>query len=90
MTSLGTWPDQSTFQQPALDMVETWEFEQFGPQEFIAQGDKVVALGQARSMAKSTGRAIETDWVHLFTLRSGKITEVRGFEDTAAVAAAFR
>ena len=53
---------------------------------FIAQGDKVVVLGYARF----TGRTIETDWVHLFTMQAGKVTEFRGFEDTAAVAAAFR
>ena len=69
---------------------ETWEFEQFEPRGFIAQGDKVVVLGYARSTAKSTGRTIETDWVHLFTMQAGKVTEFRGFEDTAAVAAAFR
>jgi uncharacterized protein len=63
---------------------ETLEFERFEPGEFVAQGDRVVVVGFERNLIKSTGRAFEQEWVHDFTLREGKISKVRSFEDTAA------
>ena len=63
---------------------ETLEFERFEPREFVAQGDRVVVVGFERNLIKSTGRAFEQEWVHDFTLREGKISKVRSFEDTAA------
>jgi uncharacterized protein len=69
---------------------ESVEFEQFEPQEYIAQGDKVVVLGHERQRVKATGEVVEDDWAMVFTLRGGKITKFRNYEDTAAVAAAHR
>jgi uncharacterized protein len=66
--------------------VEVTEFE---PQTFFAQEDMVVVLGHYALRVKSTGNAVETDWVHAFTLRDGKIAEFRGYEDSAAIVAAF-
>jgi ketosteroid isomerase-like protein len=56
----------------------------FEPQEFIAERDKVVAIGDLRREIKSTGGTINSPWIHVFTLRRGKITEFRSFYDTAA------
>jgi uncharacterized protein len=67
---------------------ETLEFERFEPREFVAQDDRVVVVGFERNLIKSTGRAFEQEWVHDFTLREGKISKVRSFEDTAAYVAA--
>ncbi|KIF82109.1 nuclear transport factor 2 family protein [Noviherbaspirillum autotrophicum] len=63
---------------------------QFDPQQFIAQDDKVVALGHAVWSVKSTDRRFESDWAHVFSVQSGKITSFREYTDTAASAAAFR
>ncbi len=68
---------------------EALEFEQFEPREFVAQGDTVVVLGYERSLAKATGRPLEQEWVHVYTLRDGKIATGRFFEDTAAEVVAF-
>ncbi len=68
---------------------ETLEFEQFEPREFVAQGDTVVVLGYERSIAKATGRPLEQEWAHVYTLRDGKIATGRLFEDTAAAVVAF-
>jgi ketosteroid isomerase-like protein len=67
---------------------ETLEFEQFEPREFVAQDDRVVVVGFERNLIKATGRTFEQEWVHDFTLRDGKISKVRSFEDTAAYVAA--
>ena len=67
---------------------ETLEFEQFEPREFVAQDDTVVVLGFERSLGKATGRTVEQEWAHVYTLRDGKIAKGRFFEDTAAYVAA--
>ena len=54
------------------------------PLEFIAEGDKVVAIGELQNEVKATGSSIRSPWVHVFTLRKGKIFEFRSFYDTAA------
>ena len=69
---------------------ETFDIEQFEPQEFIAQGDKVIVLGRYRRRVKATGRLDESDWVHVFTVREGKLVRHRAYADTAATLAAFR
>jgi ketosteroid isomerase-like protein len=62
----------------------------FEPREFIAEGDKVVVIGQATWQVKATGRSFDTPWVHVFTMRDGKIASFEAFGDTAAGERAFR
>jgi ketosteroid isomerase-like protein len=69
-----------------LEAIE--EVKSFTPQEFIADGEKVVAVGEMQSRIKSTDILIKTPWVHIFTFRKGKISDFRSFSDTAAVVAA--
>jgi ketosteroid isomerase-like protein len=57
-------------------LADAQEVQQFEPQEFIAQGDKVVALGHYRWRAKSTGRTFEADWAHVFTVHGGEDREL--------------
>jgi ketosteroid isomerase-like protein len=59
------------------------------PREFVAQGDKVVAIGHYRATAKATGRTFDSAFVMVFTLREGKVVAFREFTDSAAVNAAF-
>ena len=66
------------------------DFEAFEPREFVAQNDKVVALGFERGRVRATGKSFDNPWALVFTVRDGLITEFRGYEDTEAVAAAFR
>ena len=68
---------------------ETVEFPEFEPDEFIAQGDKVVTIGHDQERVKKTGRTAQNRWAMVFTLRGGKIASFRSYEDSAAVVAAF-
>jgi uncharacterized protein len=70
-------------------LAATEESEAFEPREFIAQGDQVVVLGYLRSRVKATGRTYESEWAHVWTLRDGKVTRFRTYEDTAAEVAAY-
>jgi ketosteroid isomerase-like protein len=65
-------------------------YSRFEPLEFIAQNDKVVVLGELAATVTSTGRTYETPWVHVFTLRDGKVAEFQEFFDTAAATRAFQ
>ncbi|HEU5237147.1 MAG TPA: nuclear transport factor 2 family protein [Pyrinomonadaceae bacterium] len=64
------------------------ELENCEPQEFIVQGDKVVAIGDLQRYVPSTGSLVKSPWIHVFTLHKGKIAEFRSFYDTAAAIAA--
>ena len=65
------------------------DFQQFEPREFVAQGDKVVALGHYRAVTKATGKTFESDFAMVFTLRGGKVATFQEFTDSAGVNAAF-
>ena len=65
------------------------EFDRFEAGELIAGGDKVIVLGLDHARNKANGKRYQSDFVHVFTLRGGKVVAFREFLDTAAVAAAF-
>ena len=56
--------------------------------EFIAQGDRVVVVGFATGRIKATNRTFEDHWVFAITVRNGKLTNVREYIDTQALARA--
>ena len=62
----------------------------FEPEEFIAQGEKVVALGHYAWHVEATAREWESDFAHVFSVRDGKIARFQEYTDTAAIAEAFR
>jgi ketosteroid isomerase-like protein len=69
------------------------EVEQFEPQEYVAQGDKVVVFLKYRSRIKATGGIAEVDLVQVFTLRDGKIAafyEYYGGPNCASVPQLYR
>lgn len=72
------------------EVFDTEEVLHFEPRELVAQGDKVVALGNYAWRVKSTGLEYETDFVHVFTVRDGKVTRYQEFMDTAVVGGAYR
>jgi ketosteroid isomerase-like protein len=65
------------------------EFQQFEPREFVAQGDKVVAIGHYRAVTKPTGKSFESDFAMVFTMRDGKVARFQEFTDSAGINAAF-
>ena len=63
---------------------------EFSPTDFIAQGDKVAVQGSYRWRVKATGREYGGDWVHVFTVRDGRIVRFQEYMDTAAAANAYQ
>ena len=66
------------------------DITEFVAKEFVAQGDKVVVLGRSKATVRATGKSYDTDWVHVFTLRDGKVAEFHEFFDNAAATRAFQ
>ena len=71
-------------------LTEAENITRFEPLEFIAEGDKVVVLGESAATVNATGKSYETDWVHVFHLQDGKVTEFVEFFDNAAANRAFQ
>lgn len=53
-------------------------------------GGRVIALGVERARARKTGVAYASSFAHVWTLRDGRVTGMRGLTDTAAIVKAFR
>jgi uncharacterized protein len=88
------WPLAGTYRghaglenllQKANEEVET-TYPQ--PPEFIAQGDRVVVVGFATGKIKATQKMFEDHWVFDITVRDGKVTNIREYVDTQALARA--
>ncbi len=58
------------------------------PPEFVAQGDRVLAIGVAVGKIKATDKPFEDHWVFDITLQNGKLKSVREYIDTQALARA--
>ncbi len=67
---------------------ETVETSYPKPPEFIAQGDRVLVVGFATGRIKATNKTFEDHWVFAITVRNGKLTNVREYVDTQALARA--
>jgi len=71
--------------QKASEMVET-SFPE--PPEFVAQGDRVLVVGFATGKIKATNKPFKDNWVFDITVRNGKLTNIREYIDTQALARA--
>ena len=71
--------------QKASEMLET-SFPK--PFEFVAQGDRVLVVGFARGKIKATNKPFLDDWIFAITVRDGRLTKIREYVDTQALARA--
>lgn len=69
---------------------QLFDIQRFEPKEFIAQGERVVVLGQEEIRIKATGKTLENDWAHVFTLRNGTVTHFQEYIDLSTVVAELR
>ncbi|HMQ03715.1 MAG TPA: nuclear transport factor 2 family protein [Pyrinomonadaceae bacterium] len=86
----GIWHGRSDVER-FFELVELAEdLTDFEVREYIAQGDRVVVLGRSTATVRSTGRHYSTEWVHVHTVREGRITSFVEYFDTAAALRAFQ
>lgn len=60
------------------------EFLKIQPNEFIAQGDRVVVLGDLSVRSKTTNKQYDSGFVHIITVKDGKATGFLEYFDNAA------
>ena len=70
--------------QKASETVET----STEPSEYVTQGDRVLVVGFATGRVKATNKPFKDDWVFDITVRDGKVTNIREYIDTQALARA--
>ncbi|MBY3246263.1 nuclear transport factor 2 family protein [Rhizobium laguerreae] len=71
--------------QTASEKVETSVMEFY---EYVAQGDRVLVVGFASGKIKATNKTWKDDWIFAITVRDGKLTNIREYVDTQALARA--
>lgn len=94
MTSLASSHPAMEFTKPVQGKVQAedyfaglkagWEMVHFTPEEFIAQGDRVVMLGRCAFRSRLTGKTAESPKADVYRFRDGRIVEFFDFYDTAA------
>jgi ketosteroid isomerase-like protein len=87
---LGSWRGPSEVQRFFQGVAEHEEATEFSPREFFAAEDRVFVLGHYAWKIRKTGRPVSSDWVHVFTIRGGKVVRFQEFNDTAQFAEAYR
>jgi uncharacterized protein len=62
------------------------DIQAFEPREFLVGPDHVTVLGWERTVSKPGGKPFETEWVHVWRVRDGRIASFWGMFDTEAAA----
>jgi uncharacterized protein len=63
---------------------------EFSPREFYPSKDRVFVLGHYKWTVRKTGKPAAADFVHIFTIKDGKVSGFQEFTDTATFAEAYR
>jgi uncharacterized protein len=53
------------------------------PEQFVADGEVVVAMGRYRGTHKVTRKALDAQFTHAWTIRNGKVVRFQQYTDTA-------
>lgn len=85
----GTWRGHAGVQDLLTAHNEKIEITSTDIREFVAQGDRVMVLGVAHGKMKSTNKPFEDHFVFAMTVRDGKVTNIREYIDTQALAQAY-
>lgn len=60
------------------------------PRKMLVDEDSVAVVGYMECRAIPTGKTYTSDWVHVVTIKDGKVTKFQEFFDTYAAGEAFR
>ena len=60
----------------------------FVAEEFIAEGEHVVAIGRIEGKTRKASVPVDVPFVHVWTVREGYLQRLRAFTDTALLARA--
>ncbi len=82
----GTWRGpQAILDNLLMPLSSDWDGFSAEPHEFIAEGDRIVALGTYSGSFKKTGRSFSAAFAHVWTVRGDKLARFDMHTDTAKV-----
>ena len=70
------------------ELFEQWDDLSVTPDEFVEDGDTIVALGHVEARAKATGEQVKVPFAHVWRMGDGEAERVQILEDTAVMAKA--
>ena len=86
------WPLAGTYRGHAglTDLLQKSELLETStePLEFVAQGERVLVIGFAKGKITATNKTFKDNWVFAITVQNGKLTNIREYIDTQALARA--
>lgn len=62
-----------------------WDGYEAVPADYVAQGDKVIALGTYSGTYKETGKSFQAEFAHVWTIENGQAQRFRQITDSALV-----
>lgn len=68
-----------------VKLATEWEGYQAIPEQFVAEGDTVVALGHYSGTYKATNKSFHAPFVHVWTVRDDKFVKFVQHTDTVVV-----
>ena len=87
----GTWRSPGEVVEKLLvPLSRDWKEFSATPVDHIAQGDRVVVLGNYSGTAKATGKSMRAAFAHVWRVRGDKIASFDMYSDTALVRAALQ
>jgi uncharacterized protein len=87
---LGHWKTPAKVEEFFHFVDQNEKFTEFSPRDYYAVDERVFVLGHYAGSMKKTGKPFASDWIHIFTIHSGKILSFREFSDTHQFVAAYR
>jgi ketosteroid isomerase-like protein len=69
-------------------LMSEWDGFSVAPQQFVSEGETVVVTGRYRAAYKASGTRIDAQFVHVWTVRDGKIAAFQQYADTLQFARA--
>ena len=87
----GTWHSpQEVLDKLLVPITRDWDGFSAKPHDFIADGDRVVALGVYSGTSKTTGKSMTSPFAHVWTVRVGRLASFNMYTDTAKVLEALK
>lgn len=69
-------------------LMQHFEFWKAEPHDFIDAGDEIIVLGTYHTKAKISGRDVDSDFVHIWSVSDGKLQRLRQLADTVQLSRA--
>jgi ketosteroid isomerase-like protein len=87
----GTWRSpQEVLDKLLIPLARDWDRFSARAHHFIAQGDRVVTLGEYSGTFKATGKSMTAPFAHVWTVRDGRLARFDMYTDTAKVLEALK